>query len=113
MRSVVQWRPIKTILSYDAYGNPTQLRDSTGKVTSIVWTSDGLYPASVTEGGPGGLTTLYEWRPLVGMTKKTDPSGRYQTFEYDTYGRLVAIKDEQGNLVQRYEYNVVTNNNNQ
>ncbi len=113
MGSVVQWRPIKTILSYDVYGNPTQLRDSTGKVTSIVWTSDGLYPASVTEGGPGGLTTLYEWRPLVGMTKKTDPSGRYQTFEYDAHGRLVAIKDEQGNLVQRYEYNVVTDNNNQ
>ncbi|MBR1501635.1 MAG: RHS repeat protein [Bacteroidales bacterium] len=107
------WREDVSYLSYDAYGNPTQLRDSTGKVTSIVWTSDGLYPASVTEGGPGGLTTLYEWQPLVGMTKKTDPSGRYQTFEYDTFGRLVAIKDEQGNLIQHYEYNVASTNNNQ
>ncbi|AJH14555.1 RHS repeat domain-containing protein [Myroides profundi] len=53
--------------------------------------------------------TTYEHRPLVGVTKLTDPKGVYITYEYDGANRLKAIKDKDGNILNEYEYNYKNN----
>jgi YD repeat-containing protein len=53
----------------------------------------------------GSLVTTYTHDPLVGVTSITDPSGRKTSYTYDTEGRLSEIRDDAGNLLERYEYN--------
>lgn len=50
------------------------------------------------------LITTYEFDPLTGMTKMTDPSGRSTSFNYDTEERLSDIRDLNEHLVQDYDY---------
>lgn len=50
------------------------------------------------------LITTYEHKPLVGITKITNPNGVFQSFDYDTNNRLKTIKDQQGNILQEYTY---------
>ncbi len=47
----------------------------------------------------------YTYKPLVGMTSETDPAGRITYYEYDSFGRLSKVKDDQGNIVKHICYN--------
>ena len=49
--------------------------------------------------------TTYTYNPLVGMTSKTDVNNQITYFEYDQLNRVKLIKDYQGNILKRYEYN--------
>lgn len=55
---------------------------------------------------PGALVTLYTYLPFTGLTSVTDPSGRKQMYGYDSCGRLLSVKDEDGNIVEQYEYHL-------
>lgn len=48
--------------------------------------------------------TTYTYAPLMGMTSMTDPAGRTTYYEYDSFGRLQTIKDQNGNVVKTYDY---------
>ena len=47
----------------------------------------------------------YDYKPLVGISRITDVSGRVTTFNYDSEGRLSTIVDSNGHVVERYDYN--------
>ena len=48
----------------------------------------------------------YEWKEMVGPTKIKDPTNLFETYDYDSKGRLQAINDTFGNPIIRYEYNI-------
>jgi YD repeat-containing protein len=48
--------------------------------------------------------TTYTYKPLVGMTSSTDPSGRTTYYEYDSFQRLMNVKDQDGNIVKHTDY---------
>ncbi len=48
--------------------------------------------------------TTYTHDPLVGLTSVTDANGRTQYYEYDGLGRLVGVRDDEGNLLEQHEY---------
>lgn len=52
----------------------------------------------------GAMMTSYTYDPLLGVTSTTDPRGYATYYYYDSFNRLEHIKDEQGKLLQEYEY---------
>ena len=51
------------------------------------------------------LVTTYTYKPLIGVKTITSPNGDTQFYEYDTFGRLLLVKDNLGNILQENEYN--------
>ncbi|GGH32968.1 hypothetical protein GCM10011418_46850 [Sphingobacterium alkalisoli] len=47
----------------------------------------------------------YTYKPLIGMTSKTDARGITEYYEYDNSGRLSIMKDSEGNILKTYCYN--------
>lgn len=53
----------------------------------------------------GALVTSYLYRPGIGITMETDPRGRNTYYSYDNIGRLILIKDHDGNVLKKICYN--------
>jgi YD repeat-containing protein len=53
------------------------------------------------------LITSYTFEPLVGMTGQTDGKGLSTSYEYDGFGRLLLVKDHNGDIVKHLAYNYV------
>ncbi len=49
-------------------------------------------------------TETYTYKRLTGITSKTGASGSITYFDYDDYGRLVSIKDNNQKTIKKYEY---------
>lgn len=92
----------KYIIEYRVYINgkwEQKSQEYTNNMTLSATAIDELrvYPADA-------LMTTYTYKPLVGMTSETDPSGRTIFYEYDDFGRLKCVKDEDGNIVKEHSY---------
>ncbi|NHA06094.1 RHS repeat protein, partial [Mucilaginibacter sp. HC2] len=48
--------------------------------------------------------TTYTYSPLVGITSITDTKGETTTYEYDSFQRLMNVKDKDGNIVKHMDY---------
>lgn len=57
---------------------------------------------------PDAMVTGYIYRPWPGLTSLTDPAGKETTYEYDTFGRLISIKNPDGNTITAYGYSTAT-----
>lgn len=55
------------------------------------------------------MITTYEYKPLIGIAKMTDPKGLSISYEYNTANQLQNIKDASGNILEEYEYNYKNN----
>jgi hypothetical protein len=51
--------------------------------------------------------TTYTYDPLVGMTSSSDERNNTTYYLYDSFGRLEAVKDEEGNILKSYKYHYV------
>ncbi len=123
-QSSVGGNPLKEVMSYDKYddkGNILQTTGVDGVKTAYKWSEDGLYllaevlnvtyeeikniPVSnLRNRFPNAQIITYTYKPLVGVTSITDPRGITTYYEYDSFGRLEFIKDNQQNIIEKYEY---------
>lgn len=60
-------------------------------------------------GLPNAMVTSYTYKPLVGMTSKTDPRGIKETYTYDGMQRLQAILDQIGYVNKSFDYHYRSN----
>lgn len=56
------------------------------------------------------MITTYTYIPLVGVSTITDPRGMKTTYEYDSFGRLHSVIDNEGNILSENEYHYRTQN---
>ncbi|NDK57358.1 hypothetical protein [Pontibacter fetidus] len=52
--------------------------------------------------------TTYTYEPGLGLTSKTDPNQVTEYYEYDSFGRMKGIKDDQRNVLKSYQYHYQT-----
>jgi len=58
-------------------------------------------------GLPQALITTYSYDPGRGIISQSDPNNITTYYEYDEYGRLKLVKDHEGNVLSRNEYNYI------
>lgn len=86
-----------------------------GLITNIVNASDYSNPSysesnlidqldAFRVGLPGYQISTYTYKPLIGVSSITPPSGIREIYIYDTANRLQAVKDVNGNVLKEYEY---------
>lgn len=63
-----------------------------------------LYPAKA-------QMTTYTYEPLVGMTSQCDAGNRITYYEYDSFGRLKTIRDQDKNVIKTLDYQYQKPNN--
>jgi YD repeat-containing protein len=51
--------------------------------------------------------TTYSYQPLIGMTLSTDPSGTTVYYEYDDFGRLKCIRNDDGKILKTFDYHYI------
>ncbi|WP_374949938.1 hypothetical protein [Mucilaginibacter sp.] len=51
--------------------------------------------------------STFTYQQGVGLSSSTDSKGKTAYFEYDDFKRLLAIKDQYGNIVKAYQYNLI------
>lgn len=56
------------------------------------------------------VLTTYTHKPLVGISTLTDTAGDRVIYDYDSFGRLKAVKDRNGKLVTETKYHMITQN---
>lgn len=72
-------------------------------VSSVAITGSGyidelrLYPTDA-------LMSTYTYKPLIGMTSTCGPDNTIQYDEYDGFGRLIRVKNEDGMILKQYDY---------
>ncbi len=96
--------------NYDVNANPTRFVMKNGIATRLEWYTDGgkadLVKTHIIGDGTGlSQTTSYDYQPLVGMTRATDPNNANITYGYDNLNRLKEVRDRDGNLLKSYVYN--------
>lgn len=55
------------------------------------------------------MVTSYTYKPLVGMTSRTDARGVKETYKYDGMQRLQAILDQVGHVTKAIDYHYRSN----
>ena len=54
---------------------------------------------------PNALVTTYTYDPLIGVTSMTDSRGSSVYYNYDGFNRLKHVKDQDGNILSKSDYN--------
>ncbi len=54
---------------------------------------------------PDSMITGYTYDPLIGITTIIQPNGQKETYEYDASGRLMQVKDHNGKVIKKIDYN--------
>jgi YD repeat-containing protein len=77
--------------------------------TSISFSNSNVYVDELRLHPAGAQMTSFTYKPLVGMTSQTDANGNVTYFEYDANGRLLFVKDNDGNILKSHQYKYFTN----
>lgn len=108
------WQPRLNLTTYDTQGNLVSYSVVTGSVTTLTYNiftpTNGIPYSLVTSqmqnvGQPSAQTTNYSYvLPLLGPASMTGPNGIVSSYEYDNFGRLKTVKDNQGSVLKQYLY---------
>ncbi len=97
-----------TVLSYNAFGYPTQVKQTYGAVNEVVYDATNVLPLNKTQnyGIADAMTTSYEYAlKYQGISKMLSPNGLEVRYNYrSSDNRLDTIKDKNGKILKQYNY---------
>ena len=102
---------LETAHGYDGSGRITQLSDARGKVTNFFYsggTAGQQFLSAITRVNDGSgsthLTTAYTYNSSGYLSKQVDEGGVDRHFEYDAFGRLERVRNDNTQIVEEYDY---------
>jgi YD repeat-containing protein len=81
-----------TYNEYTVTGTTTETVSGSGDIDELR-----LYPSTA-------QMTTFTYSPLVGVTSQCDVNNRVSYYSYDGFGRLLVVKDQDGNIIKTYQY---------
>ncbi|WP_333575424.1 hypothetical protein [Sphingobacterium sp.] len=81
----------------DALNSPTVSETTIDNAIKLLRNSASLKKAQITS---------YIYLPFIGMKSKTDSRGITESYEYDVFNRLIAVKNHNGDIIRTYCYNL-------
>ncbi len=87
-----KFEEVNTNLGFDASNSPNNSYQINNKV------------ATLRNNLPSALVTSFSYKPHYGITSITDPSAKTTYFNYDAFGRLVNIRNNQNNKLNDFIY---------
>jgi YD repeat-containing protein len=55
---------------------------------------------------PKGYVSHYIYGSHHGISRISDPNGRYKSYVYDSFGRLVEIRDHNNYVLEKFSFNI-------
>jgi len=91
---------VTTIVTRDAAGRPTKIRDANNVDTVLTYDSNGWLKTSTRAFGTAlAALTQYDYDFTGNLTKVTLPNGVFVSYSYDNAHRLTGVKDVQNNTI--------------
>jgi YD repeat-containing protein len=81
-------------------GNVETFRNNKNPTTAIV----DAFLAPLKTSLPDAHIAIYKYYPLSGLLSTTDPKGMTTYYEYDSFQRLMNIKDQDLNIIKNFDY---------
>lgn len=63
---------------------------------------------AIRNGLPGTQVTSYTYQVGVGILSVTDINNKTSSYEYDSFGRLLLVRDQDNNIINKYDYQYTT-----
>jgi hypothetical protein len=76
-------------------------------LTSVTIVSNGSLLDDVRLHPKESHMTTYGYKPLVGVTSKTDNNHKMEFYEYDGAARLRVIRDDKNNVLKTFKYHFI------
>ncbi len=100
-----RYRLMETFMYDEATSNVTSVQSSDGLTNNFEWgVNNSLVTASIASTGINQMRSEYTYNSVLGMVTSKDPNNLYSKYEYDMYGRIKILKDNDDNILQRYRY---------
>ncbi|NID05883.1 RHS repeat protein [Luteibacter jiangsuensis] len=90
---------VTTYSAYDTYGNPGQVVDANGVVTSMTYTPEGWLATIVRDASGTPSTTSLTYDAVGNVVQTTDADGVVLHYTFDDASRLTDITDGAGNRI--------------
>lgn len=86
------------------YWNGTKWISVKKPYTSLMTLTEGTAIDEVRVYPSDAQMTTYTYDPLIGMTSSTNENNVTTFYEYDSFGRLICIRDQNKNILKTYDY---------
>lgn len=96
-----EWQQLKVECNLDDY---TGVEEIEARVRFLGTNSVSCYVDDLRLYPSDAQMTTYTNEPLVGKTSEINPSGQTTIYEYDDFGRLYQVKDDDGNILKQHTY---------